>query len=310
MPIAGANNIDLHHLRAAIAASDCGSFRQAAETLGMRHSLLSRSIGQLEHFVGATLFTRSRGGVVPTFAGRRILRISRIILEQVDMLVMTGRSSGNGDLGRLSIGFCTSISAGNLRVSLVEFKRHAPQVDLATVERSRIRLMNALRNGTIDIAIVPGQSPLSDSMRLPIWSERIMILLPKDHPLAAQDVIHWTDLRNETVLLSQYDPGTDVEDLLISNLVAENKRPRIERHDVSRGIVKSLISMGLGVSLVMESDVGATFAGLTYREIQDGTGPSRMGFYAHWQKDNENPALQRFLALLSERYPSPPANGE
>ena len=185
--------------------------------LGIRHSLLSRSIRQLEHWVGATLFERSRVGVVPTLAGRRILRMSRMILEQVDILVVTGRSSGNGDSGRLSIGFCTSISAGNLRASLTEFKHRAPQVELATVERSRIRLMSALRNGTIDIAIVPGQGPLSDSARLPVWSERILILLPKDHPLASHEDIHWTDLRNETVLLSQYDPGTDIEDLLVSN---------------------------------------------------------------------------------------------
>lgn len=310
MPITGSTNIGLHHLRSAVAAADCGSFRQAAAMLGIRHSLLSRSISQLEHNVGVTLFKRTRGGAVPTLAGRSILRISRMILEQVDTLVVTGRSSGRGDSGRLSIGFCTSISAGNLRASLVEFRQRAPQVDLATVERSRARLVSALRNGTIDIAIVPGQRPLLDSKRLPIWSERVLILLPKDHPLAAHKDIYWTDLRNETVLLSQYDPGTDIEDLLISNLVADDKRPRIERHDVSRGIIKSLISMGLGISLVMESDVGATFAGLTYREIQDGTGPSHISFHAHWREDNENPALQRFLALLAERYPSPPVGGE
>lgn len=310
MPVIGSASITLHHLRSAVAAADSGSFRQAAELLGIRHSLLSRSISQLEHFVGVTLFKRSRGGVVPTLAGRRILRISRMILEQVDMLVVTGRSSGSGDSGRLSIGFCTSISAGNLRASLVEFRQRSPHVDLTTVERSRIRLMSALRNGTIDIAIVPGQSPLPDCKRLPVWSERILILLPRDHPLAVYEDIHWTDLRNETVLLSQYDPGTDIEDLLISNLVAEDKRPRIERHDVSRGIVKSLISMGLGISLVMESDIGAGLAGLTYREIQDGTGPSRISFHAHWREDNENPALRRFLALLTERYPSPPVDGE
>jgi len=271
----------------------------------MRHSMLSRSISQLEHLIGAILFERSSGGVVPTPAGRSILRISRMILEQVDMLVATGRSSGRGEAGRLSIGFCTSISAGNLRATLVEYKQRAAQVELATVERSRIRLMSALRNGTIDIAILPGQNSLPDSKRMPVWSERILILLPNDHPLAAHEVVHWTDLRNETVLLSQHDPETDIEDILAAKLALGENRPRIERHDVSRGIVKSLISMGLGIGLVMESDVGANFAGLTYREIQDGTGSSRIGFYAHWQNDNENPTLQCFLKLLAERYPSP-----
>ena len=268
--------------------------------------MLSRSIGQLEYLVGVKLFERSSGGVVPTLAGRRLLRISRIVIEQVDTLVVTGRFSGRGEAGHLSIGFCTSISTGNLRASLIEFKQRVPRVELVTVERSRTRLMSALRNGTVDIVIVPGESLLTDGKHLPVWSERILILLPKDHPLAAREVVHWTDLRNETVLLSLYDPGTEIEDLLVSKLVAEEKRPRIERHDVSRGIIKSLISMGLGISLVMESDVGASFAGLTYREIHDGTGSSRIGFSAHWRDDNENPTLHRFLELLAERYPTAP----
>jgi DNA-binding transcriptional LysR family regulator len=118
-------------------------------------------------------------------------------------------------------------------------------------------------------------------------------------------VIYWTDLRNETVLLSQHDPSREFEDLLISKLGSFDERPKIERHDVSRGIIKSLISMGIGISLVMESDTGASFAGLVYRDLRDGTGPSRVGFSAHWRVDNENPALDGFLKLLAERYPSP-----
>jgi hypothetical protein len=44
-----------------------------------------------------------------------------------------------------------------------------------------------------------------------LWSDRIMVTLPQDHPLAAKDIVYWTDLRAETVLLSQYDPGPELE---------------------------------------------------------------------------------------------------
>ena len=57
------------------------------------------------------------------------------------------------------------------------------------------------------------------------------------------------------------------------------------------------------ISLLAESDIGVTFAGLTYREVRDGTGPSQVNYSAHWRKDNDNPALANFLRLLSERYP-------
>jgi DNA-binding transcriptional LysR family regulator len=127
----------------------------------------------------------------------------------------------------------------------------------------------------------------------------------EEHPLARKDAIYWTDLRGETVLLSQYDPGRELEDLLTSKLVSPDGRPKIVRHDVSRGIIKSLIAAGLGVSLVTESDVGANFSGLTYRELRDGTGPSRVGFSAQWRTDNDNPALTSFLKVLGERYRLP-----
>ena len=84
-----------------------------------------------------------------------------------------------------------------------------------------MRLVTALRNGAIDIVIVTGEAPLFDNNTLPLWSERILVALPEGHRLADEDTIYWTDLRDETVLLSQYDPGREFEDLLMSKLVSQ-----------------------------------------------------------------------------------------
>jgi DNA-binding transcriptional LysR family regulator len=216
---------------------------------------------------------------------------------------MITRASGRGEKGRLVVGFCSSLTTGNLRAALVDFKSKFPQVELGTIERSRAKLLAALRNGVVDVYIAAGDILSFDCKATTLWSERIVAILPSDHPLAAQDAVYWTDLRAQTVLLSQYDPGQEFEALLNAKLLVTSDRPRIERHDVSEGVIKSLISMGLGVSLVLESDMGGNFAGLVYREIRDGTGPSRIGFSAVWRGDNENPALANFLKLLSERYP-------
>ena len=57
------------------------------------------------------------------------------------------------------------------------------------------------------------------------------MVLPQDHSLAPRDVTYWTNLRDETVLLSQYDPGRELEDLLKAKIVASSCRLRIERHE-------------------------------------------------------------------------------
>ncbi len=171
---------------------------------------------------------------------------------------------------------------------------------------SRTRLfMTALRSGTIDVAIVTGEATERDDGTLPLWSERILLALTEGHPLADRETIFWTDLRGENVLLSDCDHGREFEDILISKLVSSEDRPKIERHDVSRDTLKSLVSLGFGVGLVTESDIGSSLSGLIYRELRDGTGPSRIGYSAHWRAENDNPALAGFLTLLRERYPSP-----
>ena len=298
-------SIDLQHLRFAVVAAEHGSFRQAAEVLAVRQSSLSRSIRQFEQLLGVAIFERSSGGVAPTSAGRIFLRMARTILEEFDALIATARSTRHGEVGRLAIGFCTSLSAGNLRASLVEFKERYPQTELVTYERSRARLGAGLRNGVLDVLIMTGCPPLLDIKSMPLWSERVLVVLHEDHPLTGHEVVHWTDLRNQTVLLSPYDPGREIEDLLVSKLVSSEDRPDVERHDVSRGVVKSLVAMKLGISLVLESDIGANFSGLVYRELRDGSGPSRLPYTAYWRSDNGNTALNAFLKMLSERYPSP-----
>lgn len=293
--------IDLKHLRCAVAAADHGSFRRAAEVLNIEQSTLSRSILQLEHATSTTIFNRSPGGVVVSTLGSDFIRMARVVLEQIDEFGSSALSTLRK--GILSVGFCTSLSAGGLRSNLLDFHRRFPQFRLSMLERRRSRLTTKLQNGTLDIVISTGRLPTAKCKTQALWSERVLIALPEDHRLVDRDVVYWTDLRSETLLISQYDPYWEFEDLVTSKLVSYEDRPRIERHDVSRSILKSLISMKLGLGLMLESDVGVRVPSIVFKELRDGTGAARVEFSAFWREANENPALAQFLRLLKERYP-------
>jgi DNA-binding transcriptional LysR family regulator len=201
------HTINFHYLRYAVAAADHGSFRSAAETLMIQQSTLSRCIRQLEHTIGTCVFDRYSGGVRATEFGQSFLRVARNSLEQVDSVVTSGQVTGRGKFGRLSIGFYTSLSAGNLRAMLVEYTQRFPQIEMAMIERSRNRLTTALRKGAIDGAIVTGERALLGSKSMPLWSERILVVLPEIHRLVESQTVLWTDLAGETVLISRRDPG-------------------------------------------------------------------------------------------------------
>jgi DNA-binding transcriptional LysR family regulator len=301
----GASAVDVQHLRYAVAAAEHGSFRRAAEVMLLRQSTLSRTIRQLEERIQMIVFERSSGGVRATEGGRDFLRAARSILDQMDALVTRASSTGRGEGGWLSIGFYTSLSAGSLRATLIDYAQRFPEIELVMLESSRTRLITALRNGAIDVAVVTGETPLLDNNSMSLWSERVLVVLPESHRLAANVIIYWTDLKGESLLLSRRDLGPEIQDLLVAKLASPEDRPKLLNYDVSRESIKSLVGAGFGIGLTIEASVGADFTGVIYREARDGTGPSRIGYSAHWRADNDNPALASFLKLLGERYTSP-----
>jgi DNA-binding transcriptional LysR family regulator len=105
----------------------------------LRQSTLSRCIRQLEETIGVIVFDRSSGGIRATRAGHSFLRSARSILEHLDALATTANSNGRGETGRLAVGFYSSLAAGNLRATLIDFKQRFPQVELSMLERSRER---------------------------------------------------------------------------------------------------------------------------------------------------------------------------
>ena len=298
-----ATRIEIAQLRHAVTAADYGSFRKAAEALNIKQSTLSRSIRRLEHATSVSIFNRSSGGVILSPSGRHVIQIARVVLEQVDSLSAAGSDAGER-AAKLCVGFCTSLSAGGLRNAILDFRKKFPKIRVETLERSRSRLAIALQNGRLDVIISTGRLPSIKCKSQPLWSERVLIALPEDHRLASREILYWTDLRGETLLMSRYDPCWELEHLVTSKLIAIEDPPSIEHHDVSRSALKSLVSMKFGLGLMLEFDIGVGVPSVVYRELQDGSGAARIGFSAFWNDCNPNEASKSFIKLLKERYPS------
>jgi DNA-binding transcriptional LysR family regulator len=157
-------------------AGVCDRFSDCVKIVVIRRRVSAPN--QLEYSIGMTIFERSSSGVRATDAGRDFLHLARSILEQVDSLVTRAHRTGRGEAGRLTIGFYTSLAAGNLRATLVDYARRFPELELGMIEGSRARLGTALRNGAVDIAIVTGETHLPHTKSMSLWSERILVVLP------------------------------------------------------------------------------------------------------------------------------------
>jgi len=78
--------------------------------------------------------------------------------------------TGCGEAGRLTVGYYTSLSAGNLRATLMNYSQRFPDIAVNVVEKSRSRLIASLRNGGVDVAIATGETPFPAGLKL-FWAQ-------------------------------------------------------------------------------------------------------------------------------------------
>jgi len=294
--------IELRDLKWAIVASQHRSLRQAAEALGIRQSTVSRRLRALEHQLGAILFERTNGGTRPTMAGQEFLDAAHRIIGETDTMVSRFKTRSRGERGNLTIGVHASLSAGNLRATLVEHHRRFPDVETRLVDGSSDHLISDLASSAVDIAFVAESGSGWEGGSLTVWSERIVVALPDGHPLCAKEFVGWEDLRGEPVLLPQRGPGPEVLKLLKSK-VGSLEPSKVARHDVALDRVLTLVGGGCGVLLALEGATGVVYPGVVFREVHEASGPTRLDFQALWRQVNGNPSLPPFLDMLRERYP-------
>ncbi|WP_247808155.1 MULTISPECIES: LysR family transcriptional regulator [unclassified Bradyrhizobium] len=294
--------VEFRDLRWAIVASQHRSLRQAAETLRVKQSTLSRCLRNLEHKVGSKLFERTNGGTRPTMEGQEFLEYARRVIGEAEAMTARLKTRSRGESGQLTIGIQTSLSAGNLRATLLEHRHRFPDVETQLVDGLSDHLTSDLANSAIDVAFVTEPNPRWSDRSLLLWSERVVAALPTNHPLAGHDVVHWGELRREPLLVSQRGPGPEFHKLLMSKMGASDPCP-VLRHDVGLDRLLTLVGVDWGILLILESATGASYPGVTFREVHDAEGPTRLSFRAYWRQDNSNPSLRPLLDLLRERYP-------
>lgn len=300
--------IEVHLLRYALAAADSGSFSRAAEQFRVKQTTLSKRIRFLELCLGMPLFTRSTQGVSPTPSGTKFLARARMIVSDLDLLSMDALDLARGDQGKLRIGFHGTLAAGDLRTTLGDYRREAPDVEIDIIEAGRDRLLEDVDRDRLDLAVVAGETHDGRRRSLCLWSEPLTLGFQIGHPLLDREPLYWTDLRAMTFLVTRDDPGALIAAMIVSRLAGPGHGPRIVTHAVSRDNLHSLaewdrISVTAGIA-TRPAD------GLEFRDVHDAFGPSRLGQSLHWRLENDNPALTRFLAIAAARYGRSPEIGK
>jgi LysR family hca operon transcriptional activator len=290
--------MELRHLRYFVAVADAGNLTVAAQRqLHTSQPSLSRQIRDLEDEVGTPLLTRRARGVDLTPAGRAFLDHARSVLSQVEAAGEAARRAARPAKPCFTMGFLTGHELTWMPEALRILRDELPNIDVMISSQYSPPLADGLSKGQIDAAFLRRERGLPDLAFRLLVKERLTVILPSDHRLAALKAISPRDLIGETfVIVSNTAP---VLRAVIDNYLKRsgtNITPAHEADHVTMGI--SLIMSTRGVGLLPAYAQDFLPDSVTSRPLK-GDAPT-VDLVLGYRKSNQSPILKLLLSRVDE----------
>jgi LysR family hydrogen peroxide-inducible transcriptional activator len=245
--------MELHQLRYFCAVAETGSFSRAAEQSHVSQPSLSQQIMKLEDELGARLFDRLGRSVRLTDLGKTFLPRARSVLRELEAAKGDVVEHKDSVGGSVTIGVIPTVAPYLLPQYLTAFSRKFPQARLTVVEEITPVLLDRLRAGTIDVAILALPIRGHEFEILPLLTERLFAALPPKHILAGRRSLSLKDLRTEPFLLLR--DGHCFRDTAVAACDRARLNPRIIFESGQFSSLLSMVGAGMGVSIVPEMAV-------------------------------------------------------
>jgi len=238
-------------IREFVTLADCCNFQQAADTLFISQSSLSRHIKGLEEELGQPLFDRTTRKVSLTRYGDLFLPYAREIVRQVYQCRTAFENEKQGIQDTLTIGSIPMMKPYGITDVMASFARQNRNIALSIIEADSIRLVQMLREGSIDIAFLrePDDSE-SEFNRLPFTTDTLAAFIPLDHPLGAYTNISISQLRHVPLLFIGKDAF--MFNLCTSLCQQEGFTPNVVFTSRRASNIIDMVDKGMGVALLMK----------------------------------------------------------
>ena len=244
--------MELRQLEYFVAVAEEANFTRAAERVHISQSGISAQIRQLERELGSELFDRSSRVARLTVAGEAALTHAKAALAAA-----RAAAEAVGDVtgvvrGRLRVGMVSGCTMTRLFESLASFHNDHPGVALTVTEGSSDQLVEAVRLGLLDMALVGVPvAPPSDLSSLIVVSEGLAVLVPESHPLASAASVTVLDLVD--VPLICMPTGTGIRAVLDLAFAERGVRVSTTVHASAPSAIADLARRGLGAAVLSES---------------------------------------------------------
>lgn len=285
----------LRDLQSVVIVAAEGHFGRAADRLGIAQPQLSERVGRLERQAGFRIFAR-RPRVALTAAGEVYVRSLKRLLADAEDGLAAARAVASGKVGTVRLGFAPVSLMSGLPAVLRRFRLEHPAVTLKLTERHSRFLSAGLQRGEFDLVITREEAPAAGVESVEIARDAMVLALPADHPLAAGPDIALADLTAQDFILFGRAAAPEYHDRIMASCRAHGLEPAVVQEADGWSAILSLVSAGLGVSIVSAALSRIGFPGVAFRPLDADFADA--AFRLCWRPDHLDPAAERLVAAI------------
>ncbi|MBA6339548.1 LysR family transcriptional regulator [Colwellia sp. MB02u-10] len=240
--------ISLKQLHYALAVEKTLHFKKAADACNVSQSALSTAIIELEKQLGTTIFERNNKQVLITSYGQLILNKARTVKLEVDELLQISQSNNQPFVHPMTLGVIPTIGPYLLPKVLPEVRRQYPNFKLKIIEEQSQVLVDMVRRGDIDAAVLALPFPIDGLMSFDFWQEDFYWVSHKDECPSQLKEITSAELEIDKLMLLK--DGHCLKDHALAACSMKGDKQQSDFDSASLHTLIQMVAGKLGTTLV------------------------------------------------------------
>lgn len=292
--------IELRQLRQFVAVAEEMSFHRAAERLHMAQPPLTAAIRKIEQELGVILLERGNRVTRITEAGQVFLIEARRTLAQFERTLGNTRRAALGLTESLRLTFVDSTVNALLPGILRQFRLAHPQAEFHLQEATTAEQLIALRDDRADLGmVVLPITPQEGLEILPFLYDRMVLALPENHPLAAQQQVTLSSLAEQPWVLFPAHYGPGMHTAILQACAVAGFSPRIVQEARQMQTIGGLVAGGVGIALMPALFARLQSPGVVFRELSGTGSPVPYTLALAWR--TASPLTEAFCRIAAEQ---------
>lgn len=286
--------MDIIKCKAFVTAVDEGSFTAAGRILGYTPSGISQLVSAMETELGFSLLTRKSNGVVQTREGETIYPLAVEYIEKENEIYRAATELSGMYKGNVMIATYASIASHTLPAIIKAFTDMHPSINIQIEEATKNRIEKMVSSGKADLAFCSQLSNPSYEW-IPFAEDRMVAVLPQDHPLANERSYPIVNCRKEDLIMPSEGDDADVRELFKRHKIV----PNVRLTTLENFTAINMVEKGLGIGIMNE---GITRYWQTGTVILPVDPPSSITLGITLPSlDNAAPAVREFVLFAAEQ---------